>query len=65
VKIDVAKNIPDDNARMDAMAFVDFRVARFMEGVRAVNAKAPVFQVSRRTGEGPGDWIAWLKTIRS
>ena len=51
--------------KIDIMPYMDFSVTRFMEGVRAVNPKAPVFQVSCRTKEGLGDWIDWLKTIKS
>ena len=51
--------------KMDVLPYIDFNVARFMEGVAAVNAKAPVFQVSCRTKEGLEDWIDWLKTIKS
>jgi hydrogenase nickel incorporation protein HypB len=51
--------------KMDIMPFIDFSVTRFMEGVRAVNPKAPVFQLSCRTKEGLGEWIDWLKMIKS
>ena len=51
--------------KMDILPFIDFSVTRFMEGVRAVNPQAPVFQLSCRTKEGLGDWIDWLKTIKS
>ncbi len=51
--------------KMDVLPYIDFSVARFMEGVRAVNPKAPVFQVSCRTKEGLSDWIDWLKKIGS
>jgi hydrogenase nickel incorporation protein HypB len=51
--------------KMDIVRFIDFSVARFMDGVRAVNAKAPVFQVSCRTKEGIPEWIDWLRTIKS
>jgi len=51
--------------KMDILPFIDFSVARFMEGVRAVNPQAPVFQLSCRTKEGLGAWIDWLKTVRS
>jgi len=51
--------------KMDVLPYIDFNVARFMEGVAAVNPKAPVFQVSCRTKEGLEDWIDWLKTIKS
>jgi len=51
--------------KRDIVRFIDFSVARFMDGVRAVNAKAPVFQVSCRTKEGIPEWIDWLRTIKS
>ena len=51
--------------KMDILPYIDFSVARFLEGVRAVNPKAPVFQVSCRTKEGLSDWIGWLKKIGS
>ncbi len=51
--------------KMDVLPYIDFNVARFMEGVAAVNPKAPVFQVSCRTKEGLPGWIDWLKTIKS
>ena len=51
--------------KMDILPFIEFSVARFMEGVRAVNPQAPVFQLSCRTKEGLGAWIDWLKTVRS
>jgi hydrogenase nickel incorporation protein HypB len=51
--------------KMDVLPYIDFNVARFMEGVAAVNREAPVFQVSCRTKEGLEDWIDWLKKIKS
>ena len=51
--------------KMDVLPYIDFSVARFLEGVRAINPKAPVFQVSCKTKEGLSDWIGWLKKIRS
>ena len=51
--------------KMDVLPYIDFSVARFLEGVRAINPKAPVFQVSCKTKEGLSDWIDWLKKIAS
>jgi hydrogenase nickel incorporation protein HypB len=51
--------------KMDVLPYIDFNVSRFLEGVAAVNREAPVFQISCRTGEGLGDWIDWLKSIKS
>ena len=51
--------------KIDIAPYIDFNFARFMDGVRAVNTKAPVFQVSCSTKEGLPGWINWLKTIGS
>ncbi len=50
--------------KLDLLPFVDFSLMRFTEGVRAVNPKAPIFQVSCRTKDGLGDWIEWLKKLK-
>jgi Ni2+-binding GTPase involved in maturation of urease and hydrogenase len=33
--------------------------------VHAVNAGAPIFEVSCKTGEGLGSWIEWLRKLVS
>lgn len=47
--------------KTDLLPYIDFLMDRFIEGVRAVNPEAPIFQVSCKTKEGFGDWIDWLK----
>ncbi len=51
--------------KIDLLRFVDFNLAQFMTGVRAVNPHAPVFQVSCKTKKGLGDWIEWLKKLKA
>lgn len=46
--------------KADVMAVFDFDLDSFRRGVAMVNAKAPVFVVSCRTGEGLEAWVAWL-----
>lgn len=46
--------------KIDLLPFVEFDVAAFERGVRAVNARAPIFLLSCRTGEGLGPWLEWL-----
>jgi hydrogenase nickel incorporation protein HypB len=51
--------------KVDLEPYIDFDMSRFTEGVRAANPGAPIFRASCKTGEGIGDWIAWLKTFVS
>jgi hydrogenase nickel incorporation protein HypB len=39
-----------------------FDVAAFRERVGRLNARAPVIEVSCRTGEGLDAWVDWLRT---
>jgi hydrogenase nickel incorporation protein HypB len=47
--------------KKDLMPYIDFDRDSFYKGVRAVNQKAPVFEISCRTGEGVQDFIAWIR----
>lgn len=51
--------------KIDVLPYIDFNLARFTEGVLAVNPDVPIFQVSCRTKEGVGEWIDWLKKLES
>jgi hydrogenase nickel incorporation protein HypB len=51
--------------KIDTLPVIDFDLKRFREGVLAVNAGAPIFEVSCKTGEGLSSWITWLKTLVS
>jgi hydrogenase nickel incorporation protein HypB len=48
--------------KIDLGAGVDFRKDFFMSGVRTANPRAPVFEVSCRTGEGVCAVSRWLLT---
>jgi hydrogenase nickel incorporation protein HypB len=47
--------------KIDLMPYIDFDGDAFRTAFRALNADAPLFEVSCRTGEGLGEWVAWLK----
>jgi hydrogenase nickel incorporation protein HypB len=47
--------------KKDLMPYIDFDRDSFYKGVRAVNQKAPVFEISCRTGEGVQDFINWIR----
>ncbi len=47
--------------KSDLLAYLDFDLDFFMNGVRKLNPTAPVFQVSAKTGEGFGEAITWLQ----
>lgn len=46
--------------KTDLQPHVEFQMAAFERGVRAVNADAPIFHVSCRTGEGVHPLLGWL-----
>lgn len=47
--------------KVDLMPYIDFDRDSFYKGVKALNEKAPVFEISCRTGEGIPEFIDWLK----
>ncbi|MBQ9635278.1 MAG: hydrogenase nickel incorporation protein HypB [Acidaminococcaceae bacterium] len=47
--------------KIDLMPYVDFDETFFMDGIRHLNKKAPVFKVSGKTGEGYAEAAAWIK----
>ena len=47
--------------KADLLPYVDFDMAYFIKGVRALNPDVPVFEVSAKTGEGFDGVIAWLR----
>jgi hydrogenase nickel incorporation protein HypB len=51
--------------KIDTLPVIEFDLTRFRKGVLAVNAGVPIFEVSCRTGEGLGSWIAWLRNLVS
>ncbi|MCX8129645.1 MAG: hydrogenase nickel incorporation protein HypB [Clostridia bacterium] len=50
--------------KMDLMPYIDFDRDSFYKGIRALNEKAPVFEISCRTGEGVGEFVSWLKGLQ-
>jgi len=46
--------------KIDLMPYIDFDLEAFRTAVRALNASAPLFEVSCKTGEGIEDWAEWL-----
>jgi hydrogenase nickel incorporation protein HypB len=47
--------------KTDLAPHVDFNLAAFQTAFRALNPRAPLFQVSCKTGEGIEAWVAWLR----
>ena len=46
--------------KIDLMPYLDFDLAAFRTAIRALNADAPLFEVSCKTGEGFQPWVDWL-----
>ena len=46
--------------KIDLLPYVQFDVARCIEYAKQVNPNVQIFQVSAKTGEGLGNWYAWL-----
>ena len=46
--------------KIDLMPYLDFDLEAFRTAVRALNADAPLFELSCKTGEGIGVWTEWL-----
>jgi hydrogenase nickel incorporation protein HypB len=47
--------------KTDLMPYIDFDKESFYRGIRALNEKAPVFEISCRTGQGLNGFVNWLK----
>jgi hydrogenase nickel incorporation protein HypB len=47
--------------KIDLTPYIDFDGEAFRTAVRALNADAPLFEVSCKTEEGLHDWVEWLK----
>ena len=46
--------------KVDLMPYLDFDLDAFRTAVRALNANAPLFEVSCKTGQGVEAWVEWL-----
>lgn len=51
--------------KIDLAPFIDFDRESFYKGIKAINEKAPVFEVSCRTGEGFDELVEWIKTVKA
>ena len=49
--------------KIDLMPYIDFDRESFYKGIRALNDKAPVFEVSCKTGEGLQALISWVESM--
>ncbi len=50
--------------KVDLVEYVDFSRDAFITSVRALNQRAPIFEVSCRTGAGLEKWTEWLLARR-
>ncbi|MCG8353770.1 MAG: hydrogenase nickel incorporation protein HypB [Chloroflexales bacterium] len=46
--------------KADLVKVFEFDLDYFRRGLAMVNAEAPLFNISCRTGSGMGEWLAWL-----
>jgi hydrogenase nickel incorporation protein HypB len=49
--------------KIDLLPYTDFDYAKFEADFRKLNATAPIFRLSCRTGEGLGEWVHWLEHV--
>jgi len=49
--------------KVDLLSYCDFDYAKFEADFRKLNATAPIFKLSCRTGEGLGEWTHWLEHV--
>lgn len=49
--------------KVDLLPYCDFDYATFEADFRKLNSRAPIFQVSCRTGDGVEDWLHWLEHV--
>ncbi|MBC7293513.1 MAG: hydrogenase accessory protein HypB, partial [Thermoleophilia bacterium] len=48
--------------KIDLLPYTDFDTQAFVSDFRALNADAPLFPLSCRTGEGVEAFVAWLES---
>lgn len=54
----IASAVVTDKA--DPLTYLHFDIERFTEGVRGINQKVSVFQVSCTQRNGIPEWVSWL-----
>jgi hydrogenase nickel incorporation protein HypB len=50
--------------KMDLQAALGFEMNRVKEDLSKINTRAPLLQISAKTGEGMDAWLGWLKKHR-
>lgn len=48
--------------KIDLLPYVEFDIANFSRGVRALNPQAKIIEVSCKTGQGIDNWVSWLSS---
>lgn len=51
--------------KMDLLRVLDFRVEQVRSDLSRINTRAPLIELSTRTGQGMDEWIAWLRERRA
>jgi hydrogenase nickel incorporation protein HypB len=46
--------------KTDLMPYIDFDKESFLKGIKALNTRAPIFEISCRTGDGIKEFLVWL-----
>lgn len=46
--------------KMDLLPYIDFDMVYFRQGIEMLNPGVAFFPISCKTGEGVGEWAAWL-----
>jgi hydrogenase nickel incorporation protein HypB len=49
--------------KIDLAPYIEFDRQLFYKGIKALNEKVPVFEISCRTGEGLGELAEWIKRL--
>jgi hydrogenase nickel incorporation protein HypB len=49
--------------KIDLAPYVDFKLDAMRQGVKRLNQRAKIFEVSCRTGEGIPAWTEWLESL--
>lgn len=49
--------------KIDLLPYTDFDYQRFETDFRRLNASAPIFRLSCRSGEGLEEWLHWLQHV--
>jgi len=51
--------------KIDLLGILDYNVSRVRDDLSRINTRAPLIELSCRTGQGLGDWLDWLQAQRA